>query len=82
MELVTREQKPAIRNTNINKINPDDEIDLLELWNAIWHRIWLVLLAIVILLAGIATWSVLGTSPEMDGAGSEEAVQSVSATIS
>ena len=45
MELVTREQKPAIRNTNINKINPDDEIDLLELWNAIWHRIWLVLLA-------------------------------------
>ncbi len=44
--------------------------------------IWLVLLAIVILLAGVATWSVLGTSPEMDGAGSEEAVQSVSMTIS
>ena len=44
--------------------------------------IWLVLLAIVILLAGVATWSVLGTSPEMDGAGSEEAVHSVSMTIS
>ena len=34
--------KPA--NTNAPGYNTD-EIDLLELWDAIWHRFWLVLLA-------------------------------------
>lgn len=43
MDLTTQEMNAANR-TNI-AVDDSEEIDLLELWNAIYHRLWLVLLA-------------------------------------
>ena len=63
------------REKSLERVSSPDQLN--EYVRVITPSVWLALLAVVILVAGLIVWNVLGTEPAKDG-GNAEPVSQVS----
>ena len=66
------------REKSLERMSSPEQLD--DYIRVTTPSVWMGLLAVVILLAGILAWSMLGTGFPTDNAGNEETVQTSSMT--
>ena len=67
------------REKSLERVSSPEQLD--DFVRVITPSFWLVLLAVVILLMGVAAWSIFGKAPVEDGAGGEETMPQISMNI-